>query len=102
MAECYGTWAISAGARAAYERALAIDEKSFGPDHPNVATDVNNLGMVLQDLGDLVGARAAFERALTIWERVLGPDHPNTRIVRGNLDGLAVADPASRKRVDQS
>ena len=36
-----------AGARAAFERALAIDEKSFGPDHPEVATDVNNLGVVL-------------------------------------------------------
>ena len=24
-------------------RALAIDEKSYGPDHPNVATDLNNL-----------------------------------------------------------
>ena len=24
-------------------RALAIDEKSFGPDHPNVATALNNL-----------------------------------------------------------
>ena len=24
-------------------RALAIDEKSFGPDHPNVATGLNNL-----------------------------------------------------------
>ena len=24
-------------------RALAIDEKSFGPDHPNVASDLDNL-----------------------------------------------------------
>ena len=77
-----------AGARAAFERALAIDETSFGPDHPNVARDVNNLGMVLRALGDLAGARAAFERALAIFERVLGPDHPNTRTVRGNLDRL--------------
>ncbi len=58
-------------ARAAYERALAIDEKVLGPDHPNVATLVNNLGRVLQDLGDLPGARAAFERALAIVESVL-------------------------------
>ena len=42
-----------AGARAAYERALAIPEWAFGPDHPNVARDVNNLGLVLRDLGDL-------------------------------------------------
>ena len=61
---------------------------SFGPDHPNVAIRVNNLGLVLQDLGDLAGARAAFERALAIFERVLGPDHPSTRIARGNLKSL--------------
>jgi hypothetical protein len=33
------------GARAAYERALAIDERAFGPDHPNVARDVNSWGV---------------------------------------------------------
>ena len=36
-----------AGAKAANERALKIDETTFGPDHPNVATDLNNLGLVL-------------------------------------------------------
>ena len=29
-------------------RALAIDEKSFGPDHPNVATALNNLAQLLK------------------------------------------------------
>jgi Flp pilus assembly protein TadD len=77
-----------AGARAAFERALRIDEVSFGPDHPRVAIRVNNLGGVLQAQGDLAGGRAAFERALAIFERALGPDHPNTRTVRGNLDRL--------------
>ena len=77
-----------AGARAAYERALAIDETAFGPDHPNVAIRVNNLGSVLRAEGDLAGARAAYERALAIFEKVLGSDHPNTVIARGNLDRL--------------
>ncbi|MEE8535823.1 MAG: tetratricopeptide repeat protein, partial [Kiloniellales bacterium] len=66
-----------AGARAAYERALAINEAAFGPDHPNVATVVNNLGLVLQTLGDLAAARVAIERALAIDEAAFGPDHPN-------------------------
>jgi tetratricopeptide (TPR) repeat protein len=30
-----------------YRRALAIDEQSFGPDHPNVGTDLNNLAALL-------------------------------------------------------
>jgi len=49
-----------AAAKAAYERALKIDEVAFGSDHPNVARDVNNLGSVLQAQGDLSGANAAF------------------------------------------
>ena len=64
-----------AGAKAAYERALKIDEASFGPDHPKVAIRVNNLGRVLQDLGDLARAKAAFERALEIFERAFIVTH---------------------------
>jgi tetratricopeptide (TPR) repeat protein len=74
-----------AGARAAYERALAIDEAAFGPDHPNVATDVNNLGGVLRDLGKLAGALAAYERALAIDEAAFGPDHRNVARDVNNL-----------------
>ena len=36
-------------------RALAIDERSFGPEHPNVARDLNNLGAVLQESNRLRG-----------------------------------------------
>ena len=31
-----------------YRRALAIDEKSFGPEHPNVASGLNNLALLLR------------------------------------------------------
>ena len=55
-------------ARANYERALKIFENNLGENHPNVATLVNNLGGVLQDLGDLPAARDHFERALKIDE----------------------------------
>jgi hypothetical protein len=77
-----------AGARAAFERALAIDEKNFGPDHPKVARDLNNQGMVLMDLDNLSGARAALERALAIFEKVYGADHPKTANCVINLGGL--------------
>ncbi|MBN2045847.1 MAG: TIR domain-containing protein [Anaerolineales bacterium] len=74
-----------AGAKAAFQRALAIDEAVFGGDHPNVAIDVNNLGSVLRDLGDLAGAKAAYERALAIDEAVFGGDHPKEAIRVNNL-----------------
>ena len=72
-------------ARDHFRRALAIGEKTYGPVHPTVAIRVNNLGRVLQDLGDLEGARAHYQRALGILEQFLGDDHPDTVLVRNNL-----------------
>ena len=40
-------------------RALAIDEQSYGPDHPNVATDLNNLALLLKATNRLARGRAA-------------------------------------------
>ena len=39
------------------ERALAIDENALGPDHPTVGIRLNNLGQLLQAVGDYEGAR---------------------------------------------
>jgi hypothetical protein len=50
----------------------------LGPDHPDTATSLNNLAIVLRDQEDLEGARALQERALAIREARLGPDHPST------------------------
>jgi tetratricopeptide (TPR) repeat protein len=72
-------------ARASHERALRIDEAALGPGHPDVARDVNNLGLVLQYLGDLPGARAHFERALRILEASLPPGHPTVATLVNNL-----------------
>ena len=77
-----------AAAKAAFERALAIDEKAYGPDHPEVARDVNNLGTVLQDIGDLAGAREHYERALAVDEKAYGPDHPKVAIRVNNLGSV--------------
>ena len=42
-----------AEARPLAERALAIDEAAYGPDHPDVAIRLNNLALILRDLGQL-------------------------------------------------
>jgi tetratricopeptide (TPR) repeat protein len=67
------------------EKALALAEKDYGPDDPIVATRANNLGRVLQDLGDLPGAKENIERALRIDEKVYGPDHPEVATDANNL-----------------
>jgi tetratricopeptide (TPR) repeat protein len=74
-----------AKAKGMHERALAIYEAEYGPDHPDVATNVNNLGLVLQALGDMEGAKKMFERALAIDESTYGPDHPQVAIYVNNL-----------------
>ena len=57
-------------------RALALDEAVYGPNHPKVAIDLNNLTWVLRDLGDPTAARPLAERALAIDELAYGPNHP--------------------------
>jgi len=74
-----------AGAKRALQRAVAVAEAAYGPEHPEVATDVSNLGDVLHEMGDLDGARMCFERALGIDEAALGPEHPAVGIDVGNL-----------------
>ena len=74
-------------ARYLQERALTIIEATYGPDHPDVAAALNNLALILQDLGDPAAARPLLERALTIAETTYGPDHP---IVATRLNNLAM------------
>jgi hypothetical protein len=69
-------------------RALAIDEASFGKDHPRVATDLNNLALLLQDTNRLSDAEPLMRRALTIFTDSLGEEHPNTKIVAENYSNL--------------
>ena len=57
-------------------QALAIDEAGYGPDHPDVARDLNNLAMLLQATNRLAEAEPLMTRALAIDEASYGPDHP--------------------------
>jgi tetratricopeptide (TPR) repeat protein len=90
LLDCAGSYrhaalAAFAQARPLHEQALAIREKTLGPEHPDTATSLNNLALVLKDEGDFAGARPLYERALAIDEKVLGPEHPETAIDLANL-----------------
>src|SRR6266516_2917658 len=63
-----------------YRRALAIDEKSYGPNHPEVATDLNNLALLLMDAKRLGEAEPLHRRALAIDEKSFDPEHPTVAI----------------------
>jgi hypothetical protein len=64
------------GAEPLYWRALEIDEKSYGAQHPNVARRLNNLGALLLATNRLQEAEPLMRRALEIDEKSYGLDHP--------------------------
>jgi hypothetical protein len=72
-------------------RALAIDEASFGTDHPDVARDLNNLAQLLKTTNRLADAEPLLRRALAICIKSLGPDHPSSQVVMANYIGLLQA-----------
>jgi tetratricopeptide (TPR) repeat protein len=78
-----------AGAEPLLRRALAIDEKTLGPDHPSVSRDLNMLGLVLREKKDQVGAEGMFRRALAIDQKAHGTNHPDVARDLSNL-GLAL------------
>ncbi len=71
-----------------FRRALAIGEKTYGPEHPNVATSLNNLANLLRATNRLAEAEPMFRRALAIDEKSYGPEHPNVALDLMNLAGL--------------
>ena len=68
-------------------RALAIDEASFGAEHPEVAVDLNNLAQLLQATNRLAEAEPLMRRALAIDETSFGAEHPK---VARDLNSLAL------------
>jgi hypothetical protein len=81
----------AAQAESLIRRALFIDEESFGPNHPNVASDLNNLAQLLQATNRLREAELQLRRALEILIGSLGSEHPSSRKVAANYCSLREA-----------
>jgi tetratricopeptide (TPR) repeat protein len=69
------------------ERVLAIREKAFGPDHPEIATVLNSLAVLYTAQGRYAEAEPLLKRSLAIREKVLGSGQPN---FAQSLNSLAV------------
>ena len=80
--------ALHAEAEPLMRRALAIDEQSFGAEHPKVAIRLNNLAQLLQATNRLAEAEPLMRRALAICVASLGADHPNSQTVASNYAAL--------------
>ena len=69
------------------KRSLPIQEKALYPDHPDVATSLNNLAGQYDTQGQYAKAETLIKHSLEIFERALGPDHPD---VARSLNNLAL------------
>jgi tetratricopeptide (TPR) repeat protein len=71
------------------KQSLAINEKVQGHQHPEVATSLNKLALLFQELGRYADAERLLTQSLSIFEKL--PDHPDLRQSLSNLAGLYVA-----------
>ena len=90
-----------------YRRSLEIDEKEFGPNHTEVAADLNNLAILYKAMGRYSDAEPLYRRALEITEKLLGRDHSEVAKGLNNLATLytvmgryADAEPLARRSLE--
>ena len=68
-----------------YQKALTINEKIFGYEHPNIATIYNNIAVIYQKQGMYLRALEWYKKALAINEEILGKEHPDTATTYNNV-----------------
>lgn len=67
------------------QRAIALDEKVLGPEHPATAAALDLLAELYRDNGAYEKAEPLYRRSLGIYEKTLGRRHPSTATVLNNL-----------------
>jgi tetratricopeptide (TPR) repeat protein len=72
-------------AEALVRRALALFQRAFGPDHHEVAVNLNNLAAIRHARGDAQEAGQLYRRAIAIKERLFGTDHLEVGLTVNNL-----------------
>jgi eukaryotic-like serine/threonine-protein kinase len=99
-------WAL---AKQTYERALEVDQRMLGDDHPRIAMHLHNLAVVAQNLGDLARAEELYRDAIRRKERAYGVGDPQTADAKINYgmllhrEGrLAEAEPLLRSALEST
>jgi len=85
-------------------QALQLREEFYGPDHPNVARDLNNLAEFLQATDRPAEAEPLYRRALQIlllFQRRTGHEHPPLRDAFKNYAGLLQAMGLSKAEIEE-
>jgi hypothetical protein len=72
--------AVAAGDYASAERhlreAIAVQEATVGPSHPDLANTLNNLGVVCERAGKTVEAERSYRQAYAVARSALDAEHP--------------------------
>ena len=55
---------------------MAIEEKTLGLEHPDLASAMNNLATLYYYQGENTMAESLYKQALEIYEKEYGKDHP--------------------------
>jgi tetratricopeptide (TPR) repeat protein len=72
------------------KEALKVAKNTFGSDHANVATTMNNLALLYSGQGKYAEVEPLYERALKIRENTLGSGHPSVAVVLENMAELYI------------
>jgi len=71
-----------------FQKALAIDLKKLGPEHPSVGMSYLSIGAAWWGKKDLTKAKEFIGKGHAILLKKLGPNHPNTKNAKAQLDAL--------------
>jgi hypothetical protein len=71
--------------------AAALQEQTLGPNHPELANTLNNLGVVCEMADNPIDAEHYFRRAYTVATSTLAPDHPFVATSSKNLHDFCAA-----------
>jgi tetratricopeptide repeat protein/DUF2914 family protein len=71
--------------------AATLQEQTLGPQHPDLANTLNNLGIVCEMTDNPIDAEHYFRRAYSIATATLPPDHPFVATSRKNLHDFCAA-----------
>jgi CHAT domain-containing protein/tetratricopeptide (TPR) repeat protein len=74
----------------AFRHCLDVVKEVYGPDHPNTARSLANLGALLKKSGKAALGKPYLEQAVALHRKVMGDDHPDTAAALVHL-GSALA-----------
>jgi len=70
------------------KEAIEIKTRIYGPEDPDVAKSLNNLGLLYDSMGAYAQAESLYQKALVIMEEKMGAEHESVAICLNNLAAL--------------